>query len=322
VGKEQEMNDPFPKERKMKKILSGFAKVGSSMLFPGCKAAGRLGRIALFPLARIVWTLFFIVPVIFLHNLLLDHFLPNIKKPLGSWIASAELCLLVVLIFLGFRFYARLIERREAHELSLARGGSEFGAGVLLALLLVAFMVMLLAASGAYHVERFNPWTILLSSAVIFGAGAFIQELLFRLILFKLLEEWLGTWTAVPVVAAFFSLAHLGNPGVTPWTSLALALSDILLSGAFVLTRRIWLVWGIHAGWNFFQAGVFGMANSGIVFKSWISAKISGPSWLSGGGFGIEASVFAVLLNLALGVVLLRLAHGCGQFVRPAWKRG
>lgn len=291
------------------------------MLLPRVKAAGRLGKMALFPVVRIIWTLLFIAPVILLHNLLLDHFLLKIKKPLGSWIVTGELCLMVVIIFLIFRFYARLIEQRDAHELSLAKGGSEFGGGIVLALFLVAFMVLLLAANGAYQVERFNSWTILLSSAVIFGTGAFIQELLFRLIVFKLLEEWLGTWAAVAVVAAFFALAHIGNPNATLWTSLALALSDILLSGAFVLTRRIWLVWGIHAGWNFFQAGVFGMANSGVVFKSWITAKISGPVWLSGGGFGIEASVFAVLLNLVLGIYLLKLAHGRGQFVMPAWKR-
>jgi len=305
----------------MKKILFGLSEITSSMLFPRAKATGRLGRIALFPMARIIWGLLFIVPVILLHNLLLDHFLLKIKKPLGSWIVHGELGLLVVVFFLCFRFYARLIEQRDAHELSLAKGGSEFGGGIVLALFLVGFMVLLLSASGAYHVERFNPWTILLSSAVIFGTGAFIQELLFRLIVFKLLEEWLGTWAAVTVVAAFFALAHLGNPNATLWTTLALAFSDILLSASFVLTRRIWLLWGIHAGWNFFQAGVFGMANSGIIFKGWIVSKISGPDWLSGGGFGIEASVVSVLLNLVLGIYLLKLAHDRGQFVKPAWKR-
>jgi membrane protease YdiL (CAAX protease family) len=311
----------FPEGENMKKIFYGLSGISSSMLFPRVKPTGRLGRIALFPLVRVIWALFFIAPVILLHNLLLDNFLLKIKGPLGSWIVDAELGLMVVVIFLCFRFYARLIEQRHAHELSLAKGEREFGSGILVSFLLVAAMVLLLTASGAYHVERFNPWTILLHSAFIFAAGAFMQELLFRLVVFKLLEEWLGTWIAVAIIAAFFALAHLGNPNATPWTSLSLAFSDILLSASFVLTRRIWLVWGIHAGWNFFQAGVFGMANSGIVFKSWITAKIDGPAWLSGGAFGIEASVIAVLLNLVLGLFLLKLAQGRGQIVKPAWQR-
>ena len=129
----------------MKKTLFGISQITSSMLFPRGKAAGRLGRMALFPVVRIIWALLFIAPVILLHNLLLDHFLLKIKKPLGSWIVTGELCLMVVIIFLCFRFYARLIEQRHAHELSLAKGGSEFGRGIVLALFLVVFMV---AAAG------------------------------------------------------------------------------------------------------------------------------------------------------------------------------
>jgi membrane protease YdiL (CAAX protease family) len=257
-----------------------------------------------------------------LHNLLMDHFISNIKKPLGAWIIDLEVILLAVAIFLCFRLYTRLIEDREASELSLSACGAEFGSGTLLSLALVGSMVLLLVLPGFYHVSRLNSWPVLAHSLFIFGAGALIQELVFRLVIFKLLEELLGTWMAMGAIAAIFGFVHLGNPNATLWTSLGLVLSDVLLSAAFILTRRIWLVWGIHAGWNYFQAGVFGMANSGITFKSWIVPRITGPAWLSGGAFGIEASVVAVLLNLAVGIYLLKLAYGQKQFVKPAWKRG
>jgi len=306
----------------MKKILSGLAKTGSGQLFTRSRPASRGGKILQFPLSRIVLAVLFIVPPILLHNLLMDHFILKIKKPLGAWIIDIELVLSAVAIILFYRLYTRWIEKREAGELSLPACGAEFGSGELISLALVGMMVLLLALPGFYHVSRLNSWTVLVHSFFIFGIGALLQELVFRLIIFRLLEELLGTWMAIGAIAAIFGFVHLGNPNATLWTSLALVLSDVLLSASFILTRRIWLVWGIHAGWNYFQAGVFGMANSGITFKSWIVPRISGPAWFSGGAFGIEASVVAVLLNLAVGIYLLKLAYGQGQFVKPAWKRG
>jgi membrane protease YdiL (CAAX protease family) len=311
----------IPKENEMKKILSGLAKTGCGQLFTRSRPVGRGGKILQFPLSRIVLAVLFIVPPILLHNLLMDHFISKINKPLDAWIIDLEMILLAVAIFLCFRLYTRWIENREACELSLPACGAEFGSGELIALALVGIMVLLLALPGFYHVSRLNSWPVLAHSFFIFGTGALIQELVFRLVIFRLLEELLGTWMAMGAIAAIFGFVHLGNPNATLWTSLGLVLSDVLLSAAFILTRRIWLVWGIHAGWNYFQAGVFGMANSGITFKSWIVPRTSGPAWLSGGAFGIEASVVAVLLNLAVGIYLLKLAYGQRQFVKPAWMR-
>ena len=101
-----------------------------------------------------------------------------------------------------------------------------------------------------------------------------------------------------------------------------MTLSDLPYAAAFVLTRRLWLVWGLHASWNFFQDGVFGMANSGIdSLLSWITAEVTGPTWLTGGPFGIEASYPVVAIHLALGVVLITMAKKSGQIVAPTWRR-
>ena len=104
---------------------------------------------------------------------------------------------------------------------------------------------------------------------------------------------------------------------------LAIALQDLILAGAFILTRRIWLCWGIHWGWNFVQDGVLGMPNSGVTYlPSWIIPEVSGPTWLTGGSIGIELSVLGVVLSMAVGVVLLKLAWDRGQVLGPGWRRG
>jgi membrane protease YdiL (CAAX protease family) len=153
--------------------------------------------------------------------------------------------------------------------------------------------------------------------------GAFVQRLVFTLILFRLIEEFAGSWSAMVAVALIFGFAHIGNENATVWTSVALVISDgILMAAAYMLTRRIWLVWGLHAGWNYFQDGIFGMPNSGITsLESWLNPAISGPAWLTGGSFGIEASVLAVLLNLGVGLVILKKAIHNRMVVQPVWKR-
>ena len=119
-----------------------------------------------------------------------------------------------------------------------------------------------------------------------------------------------------------FAGFHLGNPNVTIWSTCALILQDILLTAAFIYTRRIWLVWGIHAGWNFLQDGVFGMANSGVTtLDSWMTSNVEGPGWITGGEFGIEASVIATVLCVVLGIFILVRAIGRGQLVLPSWTR-
>jgi len=102
-----------------------------------------------------------------------------------------------------------------------------------------------------------------------------------------------------------------------------LVVTDFLLLGAFVLTRRLWLVWGIHAGWNFFQDGVFGLPNSGITsLPSWITPEITGPQWLTGGTIGLEASVPGVVLPLAATVLMFWLVLRRSQAIPSRRSRG
>ena len=120
----------------------------------------------------------------------------------------------------------------------------------------------------------------------------------------------------------FFGIVHLGNPDAGIWSVVALIIGDVLLMSAYILTRRIWLVWGIHFAWNFFQDGVFGMPNSGVTkFESWIQPAIQGPEWITGGSFGIEMSWIALFLSVVLGIFILLKAVKEGQVVDPLWTK-
>ena len=64
------------------------------------------------------------------------------------------------------------------------------------------------------------------------------------------------------------------------------------------------------------------MPNSGITkLPSWINSSVSGPEWITGGNFGIEASYISIILSLAIGIIILRKARDKKLFVRPSWIR-
>jgi membrane protease YdiL (CAAX protease family) len=150
-------------------------------------------------------------------------------------------------------------------------------------------------------------------SLLTFAVGALFQDLVFLCIIFRLLEELAGTWLAGGVALGLFSVAHAFNPDATAGSTLSLFVTSLVILAPFILTRRVWMSWGFHAGWNFMQAGVFGMPNSGYEFPSWIQPVIDGPQWLTGGAFGIEASMVAVALDVVLGTALLTMAVRHGQ---------
>ena len=98
--------------------------------------------------------------------------------------------------------------------------------------------------------------------------------------------------------------------------------AGILLGAAYLLTRRLWLAVGIHAAWNFTQGWVFSVpASGGNAPLGLLITRRIGPDWLTGGDFGLEASVIAMLVATGAGLALLVLAAKRGQFVRPVWRR-
>ncbi len=134
-------------------------------------------------------------------------------------------------------------------------------------------------------------------------------------------EEALGTWLALGITVALFGLAHLGNPNATLYGAAAIGIeAGMLLGAAYVVTRRLWLAVGVHFGWNFMQAGVFGPNLSGRQVGSLLESRLSGPDLLSGGALGVEGSVFAIAVCLAASLVFLKRARREGGFIRPFWR--
>ena len=196
--------------------------------------------------------------------------------------------------------------------------------GILLGAIAVAVCVGILALLGDYRVGGLNPayspWPTLLTIGLFPAVG---EEILMRGVLFRLVEEGLGTWGAVAVSAVAFGAGHLANPDATWWGALAIAIeAGVLLAAVYALTRSLWWCIGFHLAWNLMEGPVFGSVVSGTgAADSWLIATWSGPAWLTGGTFGLEGSVVPVVLLGGSGLAILVYLARHGRLVAPRWVR-
>ena len=222
----------------------------------------------------------------------------------------------VVLMLTLFTLYTRAIEGRAVAELS-PRHAREIIGGFAGGVLCMSLVFGVLMASDAYRVTGLGAWSVLCVPLVSSLVGAVFEELLFRGVLFRLIEDSWGSYAALAVSSLIFGAAHLINPNTTWFSAVAIMVeAGILLGAAYMLTRRLWLPIGIHAGWNFTEGGVFGTAESGRAAHGWLQSTSSGPAWLSGGDFGPEASVVTVVICGAIGLALVLWVARHGGIVR------
>jgi membrane protease YdiL (CAAX protease family) len=114
------------------------------------------------------------------------------------------------------------------------------------------------------------------------------------------------------ITSLFFGVAHLGAPGANGWSAVAIALeAGLLLGAAFLWRRSIWFVVGLHFVWNTTEQ-LLGIPVSGHAPEGLFTVHTHGSALLTGGSFGLEASVVPVLMALALAVPMLVLAHRNG----------
>ncbi|MBW3092260.1 CPBP family intramembrane metalloprotease [Bifidobacterium sp. 82T10] len=209
--------------------------------------------------------------------------------------------------------------RRPPAELSPRRA---FGVirGMIAAFACIAVCLGVIALFGGYRIVGFDagysPWADLLTMG--FTAGI-AEEIMMRGILLRLTEESLGSWGAVVLSAFVFGIIHWANPDGSLWGGLAIAIEAGLLFGAIYLaTRSLWWCMGFHFMWNMAEGPIFGSIVSGTgEQRSWLVAQWNGPEWLTGGSFGLEASIVPVIVLGGLAIAVLVRLQRLGLMIEP-----
>jgi membrane protease YdiL (CAAX protease family) len=227
-------------------------------------------------------------------------------------------------LLLVYLSYAHFVERRSASELSLPGMGRELGIGLLLGFGLFTTCVLIAMALGLYRIEGIDSWKNLVAGVT---AGTvttpFGEELLFRGVVFRILEGVFGGWVALVLSSLWFGYVHSGNPGETFVGIAAIAIVfGPMLAAPFMVTRRLWMGIGLHLAWNYTMGKIFSGAVSGNTTSPGLfKTTFQGPELLTGGSAGMEGSLIAVLVATTFTVVMLILAVRRGNIVLPSWKR-
>ena len=206
----------------------------------------------------------------------------------------------------------------------LATGGAirETVAGIAIGFVLFSLIVAVAALFGVYRIVGTGDASFLLLALITDGLfPAVAEELLFRGILFRWLERFGGTWAALIISSALFGASHLQNPNASWLAAVGIALEGgLLLGGAYMLTRRLWVPMGIHAAWNVTQGEIYDIPVSGTPVHGLVEAKLAGPPLLTGNGFGLEASLISIAIATLFAVYLIVGAARSGQIVQPRWR--
>jgi len=272
------------------------------------------------PLVRIVVAILFITIGFIAAQLALNFLRPVLSI---TDIGTAQILAFILfapLTYFAYSLYVRLVEKREISELGFSNAPQEFGLGALIGFGLFTSIILILWLMGLYHVSGFEfifiPFIGAWLGAIV---SALVQELIFRAVIYRITEEWLGTWWALGISALLFGLIHLTSEGATILSALGVALqAGLVLAAVYALTHRLWMALGLHMAWDFANGGIFGVGiagQSGEALKGLLQASLSGPDLLTGGKLGVEASVVSLVVVFIAGVIILRKTQQNGRFI-------
>ena len=219
-------------------------------------------------------------------------------------------CLISVALATGmialYALFVKLFEKHAPEDIPLGKCAVDCLKGLGIGFGFFVVVVLFMCAFGLYHIDGFiteNSSGILLSFLV-FLMVATGEEILFRGVLFRWIDEKWGFPVALIVSSVLFGVMHIFQPGATWWSTLAIAIeAGLLLGAAYKYAGNLWLPIGIHWAWNFVQGNIFGFEVSGSnAGESLLKATVEGPDILTGGVFGAEASIITVILGLALSI--------------------
>ncbi|QYO67255.1 CPBP family intramembrane glutamic endopeptidase [Leptolyngbya sp. 7M] len=139
-----------------------------------------------------------------------------------------------------------------------------------------------------------------------FAAAA--EELVFRGYIFQTLIRSNHTVVAFLLTSTLFAMVHQGNPGanIIGWANTFLA--GIWFGIAYLKTKELWFVSGIHFAWNWLQGSLYGIEVSGLtdisphpVFKE----IETGPAWIGGGSYGLEGGIVTTI-SILISIIAIR----------------
>ena len=209
--------------------------------------------------------------------------------------------------------FARKILKRTNLSLGLVdeKKFISYAKGILLGFFLLSIIVLILKLTGFAEINKntggFNKklFLVFLPAWIIQG---FEEEFLLRAILMNQMAGKGKIKVALIANSLIFSIFHLGNAGFNLMAFINIFLMGFVFSLIFYIKDSIYLVAAAHSFWNMTMGNIFGLAVSGNrpPGASLFTTKLEGPAIMTGGGFGLEASLVSSLVLGILAIILIR----------------
>jgi membrane protease YdiL (CAAX protease family) len=220
----------------------------------------------------------------------------------------------------AYSYFYKKYEERPITEFSNKGIAKYIIIGTLIGILLQCLTILVIFLNNGFEIVAVNSVSNMIIPFTVAFSVAIFEEILIRGIIFRILEEKLGSYISLLITAIIFGALHLANPNSTLLSGLCVGIeAGFLMGAAYIYARNLWFPIAIHFAWNFMQSGIFGAVTSGNEkTSSLLTTKITGSELITGGEFGPEGTVQAIVFCLLAAIILMQL--GKKKIVNPYWK--
>ena len=219
-----------------------------------------------------------------------------------------------IVLLVSYYYLFRLYDEREITELSLKHLPKEMFGGFTFGFLTISLSIFILYLLGNYQVFGITNthYTARMFTVLLFAG--IVEDLFHRGLIVRVIENWLGTHIAI-VIAMLVELQHVFNPNTNLFSFFSDLIWGFTMAMLFIYTKRIWLPYFFHIGWNFAQPFYGSNLTGTNDMESIIQSKFIGHELVTGGAIGIEGSIFTVSFLLIIGIVFYYFAKREGKIV-------
>lgn len=228
-----------------------------------------------------------------------------------------------VAVIIAYKIFYRKIENRMITEIAVKGIGKNLLLGTLIGVVLQSLTILVIYLNNGFYVESINPVSFIIIPLTVSFTVAIFEETLIRGILFRIVEEKLGSFLALIISATIFGALHFINPNSSFISATCIAVEGgLLLGAAYIYTRNLWFPIAIHFAWNFMQSGIFGAVTSGNEkTNSLLTTQITGSKIITGGDFGPEGTIQASIFCAVATIILIYLNNKQNKLIKPHWSK-
>jgi len=272
-------------------------------------------RVLYYPITKIIvgivvcFSLFVVI-----QNFVLKPFFYSIiqdKSIADPIIHCVSLIVLLVSYYYLFRFY----DKRKITELSIKHLLKEMFGGFFFGFFTISLAIFILYLLGYYQVIGITTTHYSIKFFTVLMLAALVEDLFHRGLIIRVCENWLGTNLTL-VIGMLVELQHVFNPNSNLFSLFLYVIWGFTMAMMFIYTKRIWLPYFFHIGWNFSQpfygSNLTGLDDMGSIIQS----KWNGPEIFTGGAVGVEGSIFTAIFLLLIGIILYFLARKEGKIIK------